>query len=144
MMYRINYFFAVILLVSSINLFGQNTNITVEGELKKWHKVTLNLQGPNLNESDENNPFLNYRLNVTFKNNKKTYIVPGFYAADGNAAETSAKSGKVWQVRFSPDAIGKWTYEVSFRKGNNIAVDENPDAGKAIAFNGLTGSFFIS
>ncbi len=144
MMYRINYFFVVTLLVSSINLFGQNTNITVEGELKKWHKVTLNLQGPNLNESDENNPFLNYRLNVTFKNNKKTYIVPGFYAADGNAAETSAKSGKVWQVRFSPDAIGEWTYEVSFRKGNNIAVDENPDAGKAIAFNGLTGSFFIS
>ncbi len=70
---------------------------------------------------DENNPFLNYRLDVTFKNGNKVYVIPGFYAADGNAAETSSASGNIWQVRFTPDAIGEWTYTVSFKKGNNIA-----------------------
>ena len=45
-----------------------------------------------VDELDEVNPFLDYRLNVTFSHKKsaKEYLVPGFFAADGNAANTSA------------------------------------------------------
>ncbi|GAA4236458.1 hypothetical protein GCM10022291_20830 [Postechiella marina] len=125
-------------------VYAQESNVLIDGELKKWHKVTLSFEGDNLSESDENNPFLNYRLNVIFKNKQKTYVVPGFYAADGNAAETSAKSGKVWQVRFTPDAVGEWSYEVSFRKGENIAISSAINAGEPVGFNGAKGKFTIA
>ncbi|WP_206667120.1 DUF5060 domain-containing protein [Seonamhaeicola maritimus] len=115
----------------------------IEGALKKWHKITLSFEGDQLSESDENNPFLNYRLNVIFKNKNKTMIVPGFFAADGNAGETSAKSGNIWKVRFMPDEVGEWSYEVSFRKGENIAVNDDIHAGEAVAFDGAKGKFII-
>ena len=105
-------------LYTSIGL-AQNEVIELEGQLQKWHKVTLSFEGPDVTESDADNPFLNYRLNVTFKNGDKMYTVPGFYAADGNSANTSSKSGRIWQVRFLPDEIGEWTYKASFRKGKS-------------------------
>ncbi|MGC6431658.1 MAG: DUF5060 domain-containing protein [Jejuia sp.] len=123
--------------------YSQQEKVKIEGELKKWHKVTLSFEGDELSENDAENPFLNYRLNVIFKNRKKTMIVPGFYAADGNAAETSATSGKVWKVRFTPDMKGDWSYEVSFRKGENIAVNDDIHAGEPVAFDGLKGKMTI-
>ena len=94
---------------------------TINGELKKWHKVTLTFTGPETEEMHTYNPFLNYRLNVTFRNADKTYVVPGYFAADGNAGETSADSGNVWKVHFAPDETGSWDYEVSFRMGSNCS-----------------------
>lgn len=125
-------------------IYGQQSKTSIEGNLKKWHKVTLTFQGDILSENDEINPFLNYRLNVVFKNKNKTYVVPGFYAADGNAGETSAKSGAIWKVRFMPDEIGEWTYSVSFRKGKNIAVNDAINAGEPTSFNGASGKFTIN
>lgn len=65
----------------------------VTGELKEWHKVTLILEGPETSEQAEVNPFLNYRLNVTFthKASNKIYKIPGYFASDGNAGNTSAE-----------------------------------------------------
>jgi len=126
--------FGVVLLLAITSVYSQKTKVTFDGELKKWHKVTLNFAGGELSENDADNPFLNYRLNVTFKNGNKTYTVPGFYAADGNAAETSSKKGAIWKVRFSPDKVGEWTYEVSFRKGNAIAVNDDVNAGGSCFF----------
>ena len=65
----------------------EGSHIDVEGELKKWHKVTLVFDGPETSETDDYNPFLNYRLNVTFSHagSGKSYKVPGYFAADGNA-----------------------------------------------------------
>lgn len=105
-------------------LSAQSVNPKVEGELKKWHKVTLSFKGEEMSENDAINPFLNYRLNVTFENNNKVYTIPGFYAADGNAAESSADKGAVWKVRFTPDEIGEWTYSGSFRKGDQMITIE--------------------
>ncbi|MFS4467835.1 DUF5060 domain-containing protein [Maribacter sp. 2210JD10-5] len=122
----------------------QSQRTTIEGELKQWHKVTLSFEGAELSENDVNNPFLNYRLNVTFTNGKKTYVVPGYFAADGNAAETSANSGRIWKVHFSPDTIGEWKYSVSFRTGKNIAVSDDPDAGVPGSFDGAEGSFTVT
>ena len=98
----------------------------VSGELKKWHKVTLTFDGPETNEDATPNPFLDYRLDVTFTNGKSTFKVPGHYAADGDAGQSSASKGSKWRVHFSPDATGQWDYVVSFRGGDKIAVSDAP------------------
>jgi len=96
----------------------------LDGELKKWHKITLNFDGPEVSENDEYNPFYNYRLDVTFSHAKsgKRYVVPGYFAGDGNSANTGATSGNKWFVHFRPDEIGDWTYDVAFSKGKWVAV----------------------
>ncbi|XCF05486.1 DUF5060 domain-containing protein [Tamlana crocina] len=105
----------------------------------------LNFKGPETSEMDANNPFLNYRLDVTFKNGENTFVIPGFYAADGNAANTSADKGDIWQVRFTPNAIGEWTYNVSFKEGENVAIAEDvSNASNAGFVDGQTGSFTIT
>ncbi|MEM6699726.1 MAG: DUF5060 domain-containing protein, partial [Bacteroidota bacterium] len=135
----------VCFLVNTYALSTTTTKTEISGELKKWHKVTLTFDGPESNEQAEDNPFLNYRLNVTFTNGEKSYKVPGYFAADGKAGETSATSGNKWRVHFAPDATGTWSYEVSFRKGKNIAVEESEKAGKsAIFMDGEKGTFNIA
>ncbi|WP_165453940.1 DUF5060 domain-containing protein [Hyunsoonleella flava] len=134
-------YYSVFFFLFCLSVFAQN--VTVEGELKQWHKVTLSFEGEELHEYDADNPFLNYRLNVIFKNNGRIFTVPGFFAADGNAAETSASSGKIWKVRFVPDAIGEWEYEVFFRYGKNIALSDDIYEGEAVGFHGMKGSFSI-
>jgi hypothetical protein len=118
---------------------------TVSGELKKWHKVTLSFAGPATSESATPNPFTDYRLNVTFTHptSGKSYLVPGYYAADGNAADTSATSGNVWRVHFAPDEAGAWTYTASFRSGTNIATATTAGTSAGF-FDGDSGSFSIA
>lgn len=124
-------------------IIGQTTKGSLTGELKKWHKITLQFEGDGFDESGVENPFLEYRLNVTFKNGVKSYLVPGFFAADGNAAESRASKGRVWQVRFVPDEEGEWSYSVSFRKGKNISINDDPDAGEPVMFDGESGQFTV-
>lgn len=112
-------------------------------EYMQWHKVTVSFNGPETSETDEDNPFLNYRLQVKFTNGDKNYTVPGYYAADGSAGETGNESGNVWKVHFTPDETGEWTYEASFRKGDKLAVNDEPEAGKPISFDGAKGSFKV-
>ena len=106
-----------------------NGNVTITGELRQWHTVTLTFDGPECSETDEYNPFFNYRLNVTFNHEKsgKSYVVPGYFAADGNAGMTSATSGNKWRVKFSPDEIGEWNYTVDFKKGKWVDVRPRTD-----------------
>ena len=115
------------------------------GELKKWHKVTLTFDGPNTNETATPNPFTDYRFNVTFVNGSRIYTVPGYFAADGDAANTSATGGNKWRVHFAPDATGTWNYVVSFRSGTDIIGSTQPDAGSPVnPLDGLTGTFTIT
>ena len=133
--------FLLLLTFSSCN---QQKEVVVDGELQKWHRITLNFEGPKTNELADDNPFLHYRLDVTFSNGDKTYRIPGFYAADGNAAETSSSKGNIWQVRFTPDTLGEWTYSVSFKKGENVAVLDDFLSAKSAGFmDGQSGSFTI-
>lgn len=119
---------------------------SLSGELKQWHKLTLDFEGPHVSESDDYNPFLNYRLNVAFKHEKsgETFRVPGYFAADGNAANSSATSGNTWRVHFVPNRKGDWTYSVQFRKGRYSAVSHDPDTGVSGAFmDGESGAFTV-
>src|SRR5688572_23387695 len=71
-------------------------NPVVSGDLKQWHKVTLTLDGPQAKETDTDpNPFTDYNFTVTFthESGSASHKVPGYFAADGAAANTSADSG---------------------------------------------------
>ncbi len=117
---------------------------SVSGELQQWHKVTITFNGPNTSETASLNPFLDYRLNVTFTQGTNTYLVPGYYATDGNAANTGATSGNTWRVHFSPPTTGTWTYTASFRTGQDVAISTSQTAGTATSFDGASGSFTVA
>ncbi len=141
-----------ILLVILINLIAATSyakngnNVEITGELKKWHKITLTFDGPETSETDKLNPFMIYRFDVVFTHQAsgKTLKVPGYFAADGNAGETSATSGNKWRVHFAPEETGTWSYKVDFRTGRWQAVSERKNAGESAGFmDGAEGSFTI-
>ncbi len=112
---------------------GGTGAVTVTGELKNWHNIILSFNGHSYSENDSApNPFSDLRLNAPFTNGSKTYMVPGYFAAHGNAGESSVGCGNVWRVHFCPDAEGTWNYTVSFRIGLNIAISSNPTDGLAV------------
>ncbi|RME90283.1 MAG: DUF5060 domain-containing protein [Verrucomicrobia bacterium] len=121
-------------------------SVRITGELKQWHKVTLTLDGPYAHEQDNDpNPFLDYRMTVVFRHpgSGLVYEVPGYFAADGNAANTSAESGTKWRAHLSPDLPGRWNYEVRFVRGPRVAVESIP--GTPVApYHGRTGSFEVA
>lgn len=116
---------------------------TVTGELRKWHAVTVTFRGPDTGETAAPNPFRDYRLNVTFAQGERRCVVPGYYAADGRAAETGADAGNVWRAHFAPDAEGRWTYVASFRTGPDVAIAPDPAAGQPASFDGAAGTFTV-
>ncbi len=114
--------------------------------LQRWHRVALLVTGPDVSENDTLNPFLDYRMQVTFTHaaSGTVYEVPGHFAADGQAAETPADSGDQWRAWLSPDHVGTWQWSVSFRTGSEVALSLDPAAGTAVVpFDGLSGSFDV-
>ena len=119
-------------------------DIELSGELKTWHKVTLTMDGPETSERAAPNPFVDYRLDVTFTGpSGQVYVVPGFFAADGNAAITGASSGNQWRVTFAPDAVGDWSYKVSFKSGPGIAIADKPAGNPVRPLDGQSGTIQI-
>jgi hypothetical protein len=124
-----------------------NGAVTISGETQQWHKITLTLNGPAANERDEDpNPFLDYRMTVTFahESDEPTYEVPGYFAADGDAANTSAQQGNKWRAHLSPDKPGKWTYRVRFARGKHAAIDLDVNAERLAPFDGAKGEFTVA
>ena len=131
-----------VLFTLTCSLFGAD----ITGEKRKWHRVSLTFDGPSKSETSSDNPFRNYRLDVTFTHSSgHKIILPGFFAADGNAANSGAVSGNKWRVHFRPDKTGTWSYKASFRKGTDVAIADSSTAGKSAGFfDGESGSFSIS
>ena len=122
-----------------------NASITVTGEQKAWHKITLTLDGPFAHEQDNApNPFTDQALSVEFKHSSgAAYTVPGYFAADGNAGNSSAESGTRWRVHFAPDRPGQWDYTVRFRTGKHAAIDSSVSAQPLKPYDGITGSIQV-
>ncbi|MFC1569299.1 DUF5060 domain-containing protein [bacterium] len=128
----------------SLFFYGLLFSQQIHGDLKQWHKVMIDFEGPQISESGLPNPFTEYRLDVFFTGpNSQTYAVPGYFAADGDAAETRANSGTIWRVNFCPDQPGTWTYTASFVTGGMIAA-ELTGGESAGFFNGTSGTFDVS
>jgi len=122
----------------------------VTGELRVWHPITITFDGPATQENATPNPFTDFRLNVTFTQGSKSYQVPGFYAADGDAANSGASAGGKWRVHFTPDAPGEWSYTVSLKQGTMISIvregldPEPPDVAPWAPLDGETGSVTVA
>lgn len=128
----------------SKNFKAERSEIDSTRVYSQWHTVTLSFDGPETNEIDEDNPFLNYQLNVQFQHTDIQYNIRGLYAADGHAAETGAESGNVWQVRFTPDRTGKWTYSATLYHGDSVSLNQNPDHTLALALADSSGTFLVT
>ena len=111
----------------------------VSGIAKRWHKVTIDFDGPESSETAKPNPFLHFQLNVTFAQDDLKYVVPGYFAGDG----AGGSAGNVWRVHFSPPTKGEWNYKASFRTGFQINVNTDPDAGARTYFDGASGSYTV-
>lgn len=136
---RLSAFLIVALCLSTMQLYASSA--THMGELKKWHKVTVQYTSDaNYSETGSTNPFTDRRLIVTFTNGGTTYVVEGYFAADGDAADTNASSGNKWFAHFAPDKTGTWNYTARFYQGTNVSVAGNPGT----ATDTKSGSFSIS
>lgn len=123
----------------------QRPRAEITGELKQWHKVTFTVEGPFARETDSTpNPFLDHRLTVAFthESGSPAYRVPGYFAADGRAGESSATLGNKWRAHLSPDKPGRWTYQADLLSGPRVAVEENGavDSSRRLA----AGSFVVA
>lgn len=118
-------------------------NFVLEGTQKKWQPVTLTFDGPRVSETDSLNPFLDYSLLVNFSNGEQVYRVNGYFAADGDAANTSATDGNKWQVKFAPNKIGVWKFDAYLMKGESIAIKQHTLPGKADGLWNVTGTFEV-
>lgn len=99
-------------------------SIQITGERKVWHKVTFSLNGPFAHEQDnEPNPFTDYALSITFRQEGLPPLrVPGYFAADGDAANSSAESGTIWRAHFSPPTPGVWKYDLTLVRAPQVAL----------------------
>ncbi|MEM1165756.1 MAG: DUF5060 domain-containing protein [Planctomycetota bacterium] len=139
--------FAQRLVAWAAQLDDPPTSGAVRGPLTEHQALTIDYAGPPSGEFATPNPFLDYRLQVTFVGpSTQTYSVPGYFAGDGNGGA----DGNVWRVKFAPDEPGDWTATASFRQGANVAVavlgDEtpNPSAGTPTAFDGAVNTFPVA
>lgn len=136
-----------LLSLGSLSAQSGDGTVVIQGELKQWHKVTLDLAGPFARESDTNpNPFTDYRMTVTFRHesDESSYTIPGYFAADGNAGTSSATEGNHWRAHLSPDRVGQWMYEVAFTHGSNSALATEGTGDPLAPFHGQSGSFQVT
>ncbi|MCP5527163.1 MAG: DUF5060 domain-containing protein [Verrucomicrobiales bacterium] len=120
--------------------------VRISGELRAWHKVTLTLDGPFAHERDTApNPFTDCRMEVRFRHEsgEPNHLVPGYFAADGNAAETGAEAGAKWRAHLAPDKAGRWDYVVSFRRGPEAALADEVSGEPVRGYDGRRGSFTV-
>jgi len=120
-----------------------NANVTAHNAGGIYDPVTLDVEGPELDQATGPNPFADYRLDVTFSRSGREYTVPGYFAACTDSADRGCTSGKLWRAHFVPMEAGEWTYRVSFRTGDDVVA--SGDAGEAVVgIDGATGSFDVS
>jgi len=115
----------------------------VTGQLSPWHTIEVTFDGPHATEALPAT-FWDHRLTVSFDHpaSGTRYVVPGFFAADGQAGKTHAKAGNKWRVRFTPDQIGTWNYQAELVAGERVAVNDEP--GTEVGLADPSGSFEVT
>lgn len=116
------------------------------GPWKKWHPLHVTFDRTQTSaETDLDNPFRNYRLDVYFVHPASGTVrrVAGYFAADGAAADTGAASGSKWRAHLTPDLSGTWFYLASFRRGPDVNTSLVQSAGTSAAFDRANGEFTV-
>jgi CubicO group peptidase (beta-lactamase class C family) len=122
---------------------GAAAGAEVAGEPRVWHPLALTFRGPRTREDGDPNPFRDFRLDVELRHGGRRMVVPGYFAADGNAADTGADAGDRWRAHFVPDEPGEWRWRASFRAGRDVAMADDPGAGKPAALDGASGALEV-
>lgn len=117
-------------------------SVTVTGTTRVGQLVELVYRGPWASETDvAPNPFLDYRLTVTFNGpGGRVVVVPGFFDADGSGGEW----GTLWKARLRAPERGSWTASASFRQGPGVAVSLSPNAGTPGLLDGVATTFEVA
>jgi hypothetical protein len=123
--------------------YAPAAGVTVSGQLKQFHVVTITFDGPASGEDATPNPFTDYRLSVAFTRGQRKVVISGYYAADGSAGQTGAAAGDKWRVHFVPETPGRWSYVASFRSGQGVAIADDAGAGSPAGFDGAAGELAI-
>ncbi len=111
--------------------------------LRGGEAATLCVTGPQVHEQDAYNPFWHYRLNVNVAWPGGAQTLRGYYAADGDAANTGARSGDQWCVRLQAFEPGVYTYEIQFERGDSLAIRPDAQRGEALPGHGRKSSFRV-
>ena len=135
--------FSVAVLILPFNSCSDSSGVLITGEEKAWHTITFTFDGPSAAEYDTVNPFTDYRFEIEFTDGQKKITAPGYFASDGDAAETSARSGNKWRAHFCPPSAGTWTYRAIFLKGKGVAVSAGQAVGERCFFDGTTGTITV-
>ena len=120
--------------------------VVISGEQRVWHDVTLTLDGPWAHEQDNQpNPFTDLELNVVFQHvsGEPVHRVPGYFAADGQAAESSAESGTKWRAHLAPEKDGEWQYSIEFWSGKTLVNGSTAERLPVKPYHGKSGSFRV-
>lgn len=127
-----------------LNCSEKKNDYVLEGALKKWQPITLTFEGTQASEADSINPFLQYSLLVRFSNGETQLPVLGYFAADGDAENTSATSGNKWQVKFAPNQSGTWQFDAYLLHGEEIAIDPLVTPEKKNTLWKVSGAFEVA
>lgn len=122
----------------------EKNNFVLDGSQKKWQPITLTFDGPQVSETDSINPFLEYSLLVRFSNGDEQLPVLGYFAADGDAENTSALSGNKWRAKFSPNKTGTWKFDAYLMQGEDIAVTPFVEPEKGNTLWKVSGDFEVT
>jgi hypothetical protein len=84
-------------------------------------------------------------VRFTHESGVPSYTVPGYFAADGNAANTSATAGNKWRAHLSPDKPGRWDWRITLVRGKDAAIDAvaAQDAEPVVPGDGLSGTLQV-
>lgn len=115
--------------------------VTLEGRRLAWHPLTFKVELPfALDESP--NTFLNYQFWMHIGSGTGwEFHVPGYFAADGDAANSGASSGSIVEFKWMAPASDIYVADFDIRFGSNIGISTDQNAGSSI----LTGqkTFYI-
>ncbi|WP_395339814.1 DUF5060 domain-containing protein [Ningiella sp. W23] len=106
--------------------------------------IEVNILGKQVSESDEINPFVDYLMEVEFTHESGTVVrVEGYFAGDGDAANSGADSGQVWRTKFTPQLKGTWQYRASLYEGSDVVLASQELLNESTVVNTSEGSFII-
>lgn len=142
-----------------LSLSGENTDESLEstrttletadglpGHGFLHHPMAFDFEGPLTRETADINPFTDYRLvvSLTPPGGGAPIQIRGFYAADGNAADSGAGEGRIWRAMVTPGEEGLWRWTARLARGSDIAIDRDPDAGRTLDLAVSSGTFEVT
>jgi len=119
----------------------------ISGAMRAYQPVQFDFEGPLLSENGAwpRNPFLNYRATLRVTPPTGPAIdIPMFFAADGDAENTSSETGKVWRAFFTPSMMGPHSARVDFAYSPTKAISVEGGGNSAGFFDGESFPFSIA